>query len=334
VHKPIGFDFQFLCEIRAKTIEALNACIRAEALSWRVLDISMREIDDGTSATPVKWAIISVATDSFAMLKGAYEGLPVPPHVGIVQTFVEGYLLGFFRSRYPNHGVQFVALDIISTRPGHIMPVESECITIQQAIERGWLERSTPLHDALEYYSLSHVHVLGQDLIGPRLGYIEITRAVTKMLRPSHCVDLFAGTLGATIVALREGAGIVECYDRVFCSAARRQAANLNGCLVLHEGDVHNLSLPKSHLLLADPFFHELPAFLSGFSSTLLTTARAVVLSIGNEYEWGWLCEIRPLLTLIFPSYAITRYRGEFFCVAPLSIAEASGLEILIGTGY
>jgi hypothetical protein len=301
---------------------ALREIVRIRTASWSIARVQLISCDDGNRVQAPLIGVATVETDDYAVLSGAYEGLPSIPHLGLTQAAAGAYATALLRARgISPEELEWVYLDIVEApaAQGARGPLRAVCVPPEVAVAHQWLDQGSDAWEAIRRYDLAHVHVIGEDVSGPRKGLVEAVAWVVGEYGAESMLDLAAGTLTASVVALEHGAARAVAVDHEFCDAGRAISTRYGARLTLIEADFRaHLIPPDIDLIVADLYYHELPARAAEpWFAALLRHPAALVMPIGLSHEAGWIAQVLAALAPWSDAGHVAHFGGEAVFIRP-----------------
>lgn len=250
--------------------------------------------------------LVTVFTNDASMVRGAAQA-----YKGSYKERVEGVLEYFVRKSDINAHAH---LEIVGPETASV----ERLVSIEELIRIGKLAQESPLAATGKAYGIDYALIRGRHLIGPCPAIATVLKRIIKMENIHTVLDIFAGTGVATKVAFAlgklNGAEIIE-NDPI--KVERMKSHMLDLPVQFEITDAFEFRIENTYdLIVADPYFEDIPHFLEKQLNAIRERAKIFVLVSGATQDITWNRRISR--SLIKSGFKVRRHTqcGEVVFVA------------------
>jgi len=238
---------------------------------------------------------ITIRTNNRGILLGQATPFKPGDYKGYYNNLYAGYLIQFLEREYDLQFRYSVGINAVSeeTTDKEGADVFDRELPLATALEAGIVTPESRLVEKMNEYNLTSLVLGGGTLIsGPLPGPIESLEEVISMYDIESILDLFCGSGSFTKVALANGVTSATCLD-LDLDSARENLREHEDDIRFEEGDAFDFTPTESYdLVLADPYFHLVPAFIDQEYPSLSQVANKILLTAGFREDRQWIEEV------------------------------------------
>ena len=198
------------------------------------------------------------------------------------------------------------------------MEFNLKVIGLEEAVEKGFLSRFSPLYTLSKVVGVKWLVWSGEFFLGPAVEMAELVDILTRN-GGSSFLDLFCGTGALSRIALLNGFSNVTCVD-TFAEACRRNLSDFKGRVRVVECDVFNFDFNGYYeVVVVDPLEELIPRTIREVLPRLDGRADLVVLWVGPVARKSKAKRFARRVNRLFPGTSVLEFWGSIVCCSPLT---------------